>query len=848
MLDMRIMVFDRLDSYLFDIDPMQVRNATYVTEIAGEHSITIETSQELEKTNRLLLRDGMGIWHEYVVLGIEETHDAKEYYCIWSLQYDLAGTFINGPYDCGIVPGHASVPQPPRRAMEVALGGTERWAIGTISVTSTGAASFYRRSGWEGLKTVLEKWGGELNASITVSTTGVVSRAVDLLAHVGSSDATRRFDYGHDLQSIKRTISDEIWPCRIVPLGKAQETENGGYTRRPDISSVNGGVMWLQDDSVVEETRILNPNGEYEYPTRIIENDTYEEPQEVKDWALAHLTEYTRPRVTYEANVVQLARAGLNAHGVALGDDIVVVDRTFGTDGLRITARVTKIAGSLLDPADTTLTIGNMAESLSNQFASMSRQVDQLTDTVERSQAFQASADYVSHLLGRINDEANATGGYTYITEGQGLRTYDTPVSDPLVGAEASQVVEIKGGTIRIANTRDSGGNWNWRTVVQSGLLVADTVKALDVNAGIIRSFDGGSYWDLDSNIFKMGFELTPVFTGATMSVSTSKTRSSKSGSVTKGRQYLVVFSTSGNPGPYARVALTSYSSIYSDRVPASIVYDAPTSRYAAVVTPTSTQSMYACIIYDVSQYDGRTFSCSDVCVYELPTDGDGVINFNAASEDELDEVDTTIMAGLMRVSNDALVTELSPGALVMSGNHDTPSSVQFSPDVLMYYNNLKHAFEFGNTVSSTHPVMSLDGSTTPNVLPGKLEKTGISSIAETDSDVCTAAYSATIVSRNGYRWGPLAFIRIVVTTLGSISPATNGIARRQFCTLASGWKVNGTTFIGTGTVAISSTEYIQATFYANNSTTIYMAGIPGMTNAIPAGSTITLNAVYLLA
>ena len=57
MLDMRIMVFDRLDSYLFDIDPMQVRNATYVTEINGEHSITIETSQELEKTNRLLVRD-----------------------------------------------------------------------------------------------------------------------------------------------------------------------------------------------------------------------------------------------------------------------------------------------------------------------------------------------------------------------------------------------------------------------------------------------------------------------------------------------------------------------------------------------------------------------------------------------------------------------------------------------------------------------------------------------------------------------------------------------------------------------------------------------------------------------
>lgn len=505
MQDMRIMVFDRLDTYLFDVDFRQVRNATYVTEINGEHSLTIETTQELEKTNRLLLRDGMGIWHEYVVLGIEESHDAKEYYCVWSLQYDLAGTFINGPYDCGIVPGHASIPQLPRRALEVSLGSTERWEIGTITVTTMGAASFYRRSGWEGLKTVLEVWGGELQATITVGSTGVVTRAVDLLAHVGASDATRRFDYGYDLKGIKRTISDDVWPCRIVPLGKSQETENGGYTRRPDISSVNGNVMWLQDDTVVAETRILNPNGEYEYPTVIVENDTYEQPADLKAWALEHITEYTRPKVTYTADVVQLARAGMSAHGVALGDNVAVVDRTFGTDGLRIAARVTKISGSLLDPADTTLTIGNMYESLSNQFENMSRQVSSLTTTVERSQAFQATAEYVSNLIGRLNGEANATGGYTYITEGEGIRTYDVPVSDPLIGAEASMVVEIRGGNIRIANSRTSGGDWDFKTLIQSGYIGTELLTASNITTGVIGNASGNTYWDLDNNILVIG-------------------------------------------------------------------------------------------------------------------------------------------------------------------------------------------------------------------------------------------------------------------------------------------------------------------------------------------------------
>lgn len=155
----RIMVFDRTDAYRFDIDPLQVLDATSKEEVNGEHSLTITTLQELEKTNRLLLQDGMGTWHEYVVLGIEEKHAAggaiqHEYYCVWSLQYDLSATYINDQFGCGVVPGHASVPQPARRGLECALEGTERWSIGTITVTAQASASFYRRSGWEGLQTL----------------------------------------------------------------------------------------------------------------------------------------------------------------------------------------------------------------------------------------------------------------------------------------------------------------------------------------------------------------------------------------------------------------------------------------------------------------------------------------------------------------------------------------------------------------------------------------------------------------------------------------------------------------------------------------------------------------------
>lgn len=485
----RVIVSDRLDNHLGDIDPAQVAELTDVAQVNGEHALTIVTTQELEKTNRLLIRDARGYWHEYVVLGIQSERDEggtlwHEYYCVWSMQYDLSATFIDDMYGCGVVPGHASVPQTARRGLECALEGTSRWAIGAIGVTTMASASFYRRSGWEGLQTVVEKWGGELGATITVDSSGVASRAVDLLAHEGRSEAVRRFDYGHDVTGIKQTVSDDIWPCRIVPLGASQETEAGGYTRRPSIESVNGGVMWLQDDDAVPLTRVPDGEGGWEYPTLIVTNDTYEEPADLKEWALEHITDYTRPIVSYEATVAQFARAGLDAHGVGLGDEVAVVDRTFGRRGLRLKARVLKIKQSLLDPAQTELTIGNLAPSLGGEFASVERQVTALAQTVENGSAYSGSTAWVQNLLARINADINATGGFTYITEGQGIRTYDVAVTDPLVGAEASAVVEVKGGTIRIANTKTAQGQWEWKTIFTSGYVNAEVIRAIGALTG----------------------------------------------------------------------------------------------------------------------------------------------------------------------------------------------------------------------------------------------------------------------------------------------------------------------------------------------------------------------------
>ncbi len=498
----RVIVTTHDGAVVGDLDPAQVINLLVVDEVNGERSMTVTTTQELSKGDRLLWRDGMLRWREYVVEADEAEHSAGEathaYWCPWSLQYDLSRTFVSA------MPGTGGTPATAEQALDAALGGTSRWAVGAVDVPTTGSASFFRTSGWEALQALVETWGGEVDATIEVGLAGVTSRSVSQLAHVGDEDATRRFDYGHDVAGVRRTVMDAPWTCRVVPLGKAEETEGGGYGRKVTIEDANGGVMWLEDADAVPLTRVPDGSGGWEHPVQVVENEAMETASDLKAWALEHLHDWTRPKVSYECTVVQLAEAGMDAHGIAVGDECAVVDATFGEVPIRIETRLLRMEQHLLDHAQDVLTFSNLVDGLGSQLGDIARSVAQVQSQVTSLSLNQSTAEYVSNLIARMNAEANATGGFTYVTEGQGIRTYDVAVSDPLVGTEATQVVEIKGGNVRIADSRDSDGDWEWRTVIVSGHVAADLVTAAQITTGYIGS-EGGTFIDLDGDTAQLG-------------------------------------------------------------------------------------------------------------------------------------------------------------------------------------------------------------------------------------------------------------------------------------------------------------------------------------------------------
>lgn len=503
----RIIVNDRQDAQLFELAEADVFALVRIEQVNGEHSLEITTTRVLEQGQRILLQDDRSYWHEYVVYGVDHEHESGNraigtYYCVWSVQPDLQGTRVSR------MPGTDS-PTTAALALDAALSGTNRWNRGTVTRTTRGGASMYDTDGWDAISTLVKTWGGELSTTIDVSTLGfVTARKVDLYDKIGEQTAKRRFDFGADLKSVKRKIADGPLYCRITPRGKGEQTDTGGYGRKITISSVNGGKDYLENAAMVDLAKLPDGDGGWEYPTLEIENGNMETPAELKAWAQSVLEDYTVPKITYTVDVMQLAREGVDMQGVSLGDTVQVIDRKFG-DGLRISGRVTAMEVDELAGKVAKLTIGYLDGGLSGAFGSLGRQVGVLTETVQQMNGGTLStADYLTRLLDRINTEINATGGYTYITEGHGIRTYDVAVSDPLVGAEASAVTEMKGGTIRIANSRDAQGAWEWKTVFTSGHIAGELVTAAQIVTGYIGSA-GGTFIDLDNSVVQLGESAT---------------------------------------------------------------------------------------------------------------------------------------------------------------------------------------------------------------------------------------------------------------------------------------------------------------------------------------------------
>lgn len=499
---MRYMIFDRWGNPLGDL-PYAIK-AIRMRATDGTDTLDITTIGEINKDERIAFKDSMGRWAEYLCQSTQTARAAgmpvTVAYCTGSIA-ELSRTYIEDKRN-----RNANA----KACLAKALEGT-RWAVGTVetgTITGTANLAFYHCTALDAIQKIADTYGLEVQTEYQPDPTGnqIGRRIIHLVEHRGSTNTTKRFEYGKDLTQIKRDIDSGDVITRLYGWGKGIEQTNeegeatGGYGRKISFADVNNGKPYVQDDQALANWGIVGADGTRHHSEAAVDFPDCEDPKELLNLTKAALKTRTTPVVSYTADVTALGQAGYDPEGTDVGDSVQIIDTSFTTP-LRLEGRILQIeedlAGSL---ADTKITLGNIRQSYTQRLAAQQQALDKL---VSNSGAWNSAAGgtgpYMKDLIDRINQIMNATGGYTYLKPGQGIYVYDKPIDQ-----HPTQVIQIGGGYWRCASSRKANGDWNWRSLANGKGIFADAIYT-----GLLSDAAGYNSWNLDTGDFRLSARTT---------------------------------------------------------------------------------------------------------------------------------------------------------------------------------------------------------------------------------------------------------------------------------------------------------------------------------------------------
>lgn len=501
---MRIDVYTWQDAYVSTIGPEELLALTHTDELNGEDSVDIATTFALKQGYRLVWADRLGKVHEHVCQDPKGLHAGGD-----TVYTDTAinsicetyGDYIEDkrPYGYGFL-----------QALNVCLGPT-RWTAGTVDQTGTvdKDLTFYHTSAREALQSIL-KCGGELETEITVSGGRVTSRKVGIRSHRGAKGGHRRFTYTKDLTSVSRTEHyGAITAC--YGYGKGIETDTGGYGRKLTFGDINNGKNYVEDATALKLYGRPDGMGGHAHVFGQYENPNCEDAATLLAETRAYFDSRKEPGMTYEADAVDLMQFGRDWEGVAVGDDVQIVDTCF-SPALRCEGRVTELVTDELG-GSMRVTLGNVTETITDMLLAQQQKVSSLS---KRSSNWDVAAStppsYLQQVMDSMNAQFNLAGNsYIHTSFEHGLIFGSVPLdADGRSTTGDGMAMQLCSQGFRIAGGCKADGSWDWRTFgtgkgffaefICFGTMLGDLIKA-----GTIQDKSGKNYWNLDTSEVHIG-------------------------------------------------------------------------------------------------------------------------------------------------------------------------------------------------------------------------------------------------------------------------------------------------------------------------------------------------------
>lgn len=386
-------------------------------------------------------------------------------------------------------------------ALDIALAGS-RWKVGKVDDSQLLSTNFYDSTRLDALSKIIKTWNMDLHFYLTFDGNKITGRYVDLLKFRGE-DTGERFVYGTNaLEVVKEVDKSEVY-TRVIPRGKGEEKhdENGkptdGYGRRIKIDDViwdkskGNPIDKPKGQEYLELTEMTRKFGfsDGEPRTRVQIFDDIEDPKELIKAGYDFLVQVSRPLVQFKTKISKRTRTNVGDIVRIIRKDLDFYYRT----------RIYKAHRNLLNE---TLEV-EFGDKLVQSPADREKIVSDSLNSLEE-RIIETETDLKSSFVDKINESiTHATfnrDGYNYeLKKGNkyglpaGYYSFDREIED-----NPQRVIYVGAGTLAIADSKKSNGDWNFRTFGTGKGFVADLLVAGTILGGNVR-------WNLEDGTFLIG-------------------------------------------------------------------------------------------------------------------------------------------------------------------------------------------------------------------------------------------------------------------------------------------------------------------------------------------------------
>lgn len=349
-----------------------------------------------------------------------------------------------------------------------------------------------RENTWESIKTkLIDKIGGEIQ--FRVEEDGIY---IDYLEQIGEVTETE-IALSVNMKSITREQDPTAFITRLIPLGAKQKDSSGNETeQRLDITSVNGGINYVEDAEAVAV---------YGIHVGFMEWDDVTDPGNLKNKGEAWLKENNKVQVKYSITALDLSLIGLSMDDFSVGNTHPIKNGLIAIDDM---ARIIKKNVDICDEVKSTIEVGDNFKSLSDIQREQTEQIKAAQQTVKNLE--KTSQNQYADVLKELNTLKKSVDdlGEDFTTEIQQLSDSIKLEVDGSLGSNASIILSVGknkfSGEFDLSQIRTAFANDNTAISISAGLitfnagtLVINSSKfTLDASGGITAT-DALIYGDI---------------------------------------------------------------------------------------------------------------------------------------------------------------------------------------------------------------------------------------------------------------------------------------------------------------------------------------------------------------